>query len=66
MNINPGGTQPRMWDTVWNGKLQRVVKNEVPKGMRKVLEERGVNVTGMKAEDMQKKLKGLNMRKQQK
>jgi hypothetical protein len=60
MNVNPGGTQPRMRDTVWNGKVQRMVENGVPKGMRTVLEERGVHVLGMKAEDMRKKLKDMH------
>ena len=41
MNVNPGGAQPRMRDTVWDGKLQRTVLNDGrPKGMRMVLQER--------------------------
>ena len=37
-----------------------MVQNGVAKGMRKVLEERGDNVTGMKADDMRKTLKSMH------
>ena len=60
MNVNPGGSQARMQDTMWNGTVHSMVQNGVPKGMRKVLEERGVNVAGMKAEDMQTALKNMH------
>ena len=57
MNVNPGGSQPKMRDTTWNGTLQKMVAADgTPKGMRKVLEERGVSVAGMKAADMWKTL----------
>ena len=57
MNVNPGGAQPPMRDTQWNGSVQKMVlKDGTPKGMRQVLEERGVNVAGMKAADMRKAL----------
>ena len=58
MNVNPGGKQPKMHDTVKpNGELQRMVDaSGVPKGLRRVLEERGVNVTGMVRADMVKAL----------
>ena len=49
-----------MRDTMWNGCIQHMVQNGVAKGMRKVLEERGVNVTGMKADDMRKTLKNMH------
>ena len=53
MNVNPGGAQPRMRDTVWDGKLQRMVLNDGrPKGMRTVLQERGIDTDRMKAADM--------------
>ena len=53
MNVGPGGAQPRMRDTVWNGKVQKMVlSNGQPKGMRLILQERGINTTGMKAADM--------------
>ena len=58
MNVNPGGKQPRMHDTVKpNGNLQTMVdEHGVPKGLRRVLEERGVNVTNMIRKDMVKAL----------
>ena len=58
MNVGPGGKQPKMRDTVWGGKVQKMVDDEdVPKGMRTVLQERGVDTTGMKAKDMRDILK---------
>ena len=52
MNVRPGGAQPCMRDTVWAGRVQTIVdENGVPKGMRKVLEERGIP-TCMNADDM--------------
>ena len=56
MNVNPGGVQPLMRDTVWAGRVQRMVFNigNVAKGMRKVLEERGINTTTLRADDMRK------------
>ena len=53
MNVNPGGAQPKMRDTVWDGKVQRMVYSDGrPKGMRQVLEERGIDTNRMKAPDM--------------
>ena len=53
MNVRPGGAQPCMRDTVWAGRIQTMVdKNGVPKGMRKVLEEGGINKTRMNADNM--------------
>ena len=53
MNVGPRGKQPKMRDTVWGGKVQKMVDDEdVPKDMRTVLQERGVDTTGMKAKDM--------------
>ena len=44
MNMNPGGRQPKMRDTVYRGKLQRMVfEDGTPKGAKRVLEERGIN-----------------------
>lgn len=49
MNKYPGGAQPCMRDTVWNGKVQKLVDDDgVPKGMLKILEERGFNQTALK------------------
>ena len=61
MNVRPGGAQPRMRDTYFNGRLQRTVKDRgVPKGMKQVLEERGVNVSKTKAEDMRETLQSMH------
>lgn len=43
--------------THWNGKLQKMVlPDDRPKGLRVILQERGINTTGMKLEDMRKVL----------
>ena len=53
MNVKPGGAQPVMRDTCWIGKVQKMVLPDGrPKGMKLVLEERGVDTTKMKAADM--------------
>ena len=53
MNLKPSSKQPRMHDTFWNGKVQKmVVEDGTPKGLRAVLIERGVNVTKMKFDEM--------------
>lgn len=60
MNVGPGGRQPIIHDTVWNGRVQRMVNNDgIPKGMKKILEERGVNTFHMQAKDMREKLKSF-------
>ena len=57
MNVNPDGAQPKMHDTVWNGKFQKMILSDGrPKGMKLVLEERGVNTDKMKAADMRRVL----------
>ena len=54
MNIKPGGKQPRMRDTMWNGVVQHMnFRDGTPKGLKKILEERGIDTTRMKKEDMQ-------------
>jgi len=46
MNVNPGGKQRVMRDGWWAGKPQKMNYSlGVPKGMRAVLEERGINRT---------------------
>ena len=61
MNVKPGGKQPIMHDTVYNGKSQRMVlRDGTPKGMKLVLQERGVDVSGMKAEDMRLALQQMH------
>ena len=50
MNVKPGGKQRIMRDTTWNGKVWKMYFTErdgkVAKGMRMVLEERGVSTVG--------------------
>ena len=61
MNIHPGGGQPRMRDTYYNGRLQRMVfPDGTPKRMKQVLEERGVNVSKVKPDDMREKLQSMH------
>ncbi len=44
MSVNPGGKQPKLRDTMWDGKVQKMTfPDGTPKGMRRVLEERGVD-----------------------
>ena len=43
MNVKPGGAQPVMRDTVWAGRVQKLTSGGVPKGMKKILEERGIS-----------------------
>lgn len=53
MNVKPGGAQPWMRNTTWNGKTQTMVLPDGrPKGMKLVLKERGINTKKMKAADM--------------
>ena len=57
MNVKPGGKQPKMHDTTWNGQIQRMVDSSgVPKGMRQVLQERGICTDNLVADDMRKML----------
>ena len=51
MGVKPGGGQPVMHDTVWEGKVQKMVietgpDQGKPKGLKLVLQERGYNVKG--------------------
>ena len=49
MNVRPGGAQAVMKDTVWAGRIQIMVDdNGIPKGMKKILEERGINTATLK------------------
>ena len=44
MNVNPGGKQRKMRDTVWKGKVQTMCfQIGLPKGMRRVLQERKID-----------------------
>ena len=61
MNVNPGGKQRKMRDTVWRGMTQSMNdKHAVPKGMRQVLRERGVDVSWMIAERMRATLAAMD------
>jgi hypothetical protein len=53
MNAKPGGKQPLMRDTVWQGRVQKMVFSiGVAKGLIQVLTERGKYRNGMKLEEM--------------
>lgn len=53
LNKKPGGKQPAMRDTVWAGKLQRLVMDDgTPKGAAMILEERGINKRSLTLDDM--------------
>ena len=53
MNVKDGGKQPYMKDTVWNGSVQRMVtESGLQKGLKTVLEERGVSTRGLNAEKL--------------
>ena len=53
MNVKPGGAQALMRDTIWNGKKQTLIdENGVAKGMKQVLEERGINPSTLLGPDM--------------
>ena len=57
MNVNPGGKQRVMHDGIWNGKPQKMNFNiGIPKGLRVVLQERGVDTSGMNAQQMREVL----------
>ena len=44
MNVKPGGAQPHMRDTEWAGKPQKLVdRHGIPKGMKQILKERGID-----------------------
>ena len=67
MNTKPGGKQPCMRDTVWNGKVQRMVFNiGLPKGLIQVLTERGKYHKKLKLDDMRKELSSHNDLKKKK
>lgn len=53
MNVRPGGKQPVMRDTIFNGRFQQMVLPDGrAKGMKIVLQERGVDTSGMNAQKM--------------
>ena len=53
MNVSDGGKQPFLRDTIWDGKLQKLVTEEgIQKGFKSLLEERGVNTAKLKKDEM--------------
>ena len=57
MNVYPGGKQPALRDGLWKGNVQiMTLLDGTPKGMKMVLQERGVDVKGMNAAKMREKL----------
>lgn len=69
MNVRDGGKQPFMQDTEWNGEVQEMVTDDgLQKGMKTVLEERGVDTRGMNASKMRQQLMEfeVNLKKKKK
>ena len=60
MNVNPGGKQRKIRDTVARKSSEMNFELGVPKGMRLVLQERGVDVTEMGAEQMRRVLADMD------
>ena len=56
MNVGSGGRQPAMRNTYFHGKQQMTLQNGQPKGMRMVLEERGIRTDGINASRMREEL----------
>ena len=57
MNVRDGGKQPFMRDTVWDGETQQMTTAEgLQKGMKTVLEERGIDAHGMNAAKIRERL----------
>ena len=57
MNVKDGGKQPFMKNTVWMGCVQEMVTAQgIQKGMRTVLEERGVDIGGTNADKLRELL----------
>ena len=58
MNVNPGGKQRVMRDGWWDCKPQKMNYTlGMPKGLRVVLQKRGVDTRNMNAEQMRRVLK---------
>ncbi len=57
MNVRDGGKQPFMQDTMWSGQVQKMVTEDgLQKGMKTVLDERGIDIKGMNASKMKEEL----------
>ena len=58
MNVNPGGKQRVMRDGFWDGKVQKMnYAIVIPKGLWIVLEEQGIDTSGMNGDTMREVLK---------
>lgn len=58
MNVKPGGLQKKLRDTVWAGKVQKMnFSLGIPKGIRQVLEEQGINTSTLNAKQMREILR---------
>ena len=67
LNVRPGGKQPCLRDTMWDGRVQKMqLPDGRPKGMKLILEERGVCTDGMVAEKLREKLQTFEDFKTQK
>ena len=67
MNVSDGGKQPFLRDTIWDGRPQKLVTvSGVQKGLKTLLEERGISTVGLKKEDMVKKVQEMRDLKFQK
>ena len=55
MNVGSSGKQAVMRDTIWGGEVQNMVdENGIPKGMKVVLEKRGVETGVMEMRELLK------------
>ena len=53
MSVHPGGKQPAMHSTTWDGQVQSLVNDDgIPNGMKVILEKRGVDTKGMRAAEI--------------
>ena len=60
MNVNPGGSQPAMHDTIWDGRYKKWwIQKELQRACGKVLIERGIDAKGMKVDDMRRTFKKI-------
>ena len=54
MNVGPGSKQAKLRDTIWQGHPHRLtLPDGKPKGIKLVLEKRGIDTTGWTAKEMQ-------------
>ena len=61
MNVKPGGKSPVMHDAVLNGNSQKIILDDRRlKGMKFILQKRGIDVSGMNVEDMQLAMQQLH------